>query len=119
ENGQTHELVYDVVCSDGLTPDATTHKCPSNHAGVNLNTCTVSNKKGATELSTTWVDPDFKAADRAFYYVRVLENPTCRWSTYDAHRAGVNLRSDVPATVHQRAWSSPIWYTPSTAQGTK
>ena len=86
---------------------------------MNINNCSVANNKGAPELSTTWADPDFKPAERAFYYLRVLENPTCRWSTYDAHRVGVKPRSDLPATVQQRAWTSPIWYTPSAAQGTE
>ena len=119
DNGQTHESVYDVACSDGIKPDQATHKCGDNKAKVNVNTCSYATNKGAAELSTTWTDPDFKPSERAFYYVRVLEDPTCRWSTYDAHRAGVKPRSDIPATVQQRAWSSPIWYTPSSPQGTK
>ena len=112
ESGQTHEKVYDVACSNGLKPDGTAHRCPDNHAKVDVNKCSTNNK-GDAELSTTWTDPDFKPAERAFYYVRVLENPTCRWSTYDAHRLGLKPRADLPATVEQRAWSSPIWYTPS------
>ena len=81
---------------------------------VNLADCSISTDKGATELSATWTDPDFKANDRAFYYTRVLENPTCRWSTYDALRLKIPPPDDAPATVQQRAWSSPIWYTPNT-----
>jgi hypothetical protein len=60
-----------------------------------------------------WRDPDFDPAQRAFYYVRVLENPTCRWSTWDAIRAGVAPREGLPTTLQERAWSSPIWYRPS------
>ena len=119
DNGQTHESVYDVACSDGIKPDQATHKCADNRAKVNINTCSYSTNKGATELSTTWTDPDFKPSERAFYYVRVLEDPTCRWSTFDAHRAGIKPRRGIPATVQQRAWSSPIWYTPSSTQGAK
>lgn len=74
-DGQSHEQVYDVVCSDGLQPDAQTHLCPNNGAKVNLSDCSISADKGAAELATTWTDPDFDAAQSAFYYARVLENP--------------------------------------------
>lgn len=114
EGGQTHETTYDVVCSDGLKPNPQTHRCSDNGATVNLTDCSISTDKGATELSATWSDPDFKPSDRAFYYTRVLENPTCRWSTYDALRLKIPPPDDAPATVQQRAWSSPIWYTPNT-----
>ena len=66
----------------------------------------------AAELAAVWVDPDFDPAQRAFYYVRVLENPSCRWSTWDAIRNGVKPRVDMHATIQERAWSSPIWYKP-------
>ena len=112
EGGETYERVFDIVCSDGLKPDSKTHRCGDNGATVNLTDCSYSNDKGATELSASWTDPEFKPADRAFYYVRVLENPTCRWSTYDAHRANVALPEDVPPAIQERAWSSPIWFTP-------
>jgi hypothetical protein len=113
EGSETHEEVYDVVCSDGLKPDSKTHRCADNGAQVNVNDCSYSTDKGAAELSSSWIDPDFKPSDRAFYYVRVLENPTCRWSTYDAHRIHAALPEEVPATVQERAWSSPIWFTPA------
>jgi hypothetical protein len=113
EGPKTFERVYDVACSDGLAPDGKTHRCPDNGAKVNLTDCSYSSNKGAAELSTTWTDPDSNPSDRAFYYVRALENPTCRWSTYDAHQLGLKLPDNVPATVQERAWSSPIWYTPS------
>jgi hypothetical protein len=109
---ETHERVYDVACSDGLSVDETTHRCPDNGADVELATCVASADVGAAELKTLWTDPDFDANQSAFYYVRVLENPTCRWSTWDALRAGVAPRQDFPATIQERAWSSPIWYTP-------
>jgi hypothetical protein len=111
--GETHEAVYDVVCSDGLKPDKKTHQCADNNAKVNLTDCTYPKSKGATELSALWTDPDFKPTERAFYYVRVFENPTCRWSTYDANHLKVKLSEFVPATVQERAWSSPIWFTPA------
>ncbi len=64
-------------------------------------------------MRAVWSDPDFDPAVRAFYYVRVLENPTCRWSTWDALRAGVEPRSDLPKTLQERAWSSPIGIVPA------
>ena len=68
--------------------------------------------KGAVQLRTVWTDPDFDANQRAFYYVRVLENPSCRWSTWDAIRLGIAPNPDLPPTIQERAWSSPIWYKP-------
>ncbi len=110
ENGEHQEQVYDVACSDGLSVDPLTHRCPDNGAQVNLNDCSRTANVGAGELKTLWQDPDFSPGQEAFYYVRVLENPVCRWSTWDAIRAGETPRSDLPATIQERAWSSPIWY---------
>ena len=87
--------------------------CADNGARVNLSDCGITQDKGAAQLATTWTDPDFHAEQPAFYYVRVLENPVCRWSQYDANRLGVALPPNVPATIQQRAWSSPIWYAPA------
>ncbi len=110
--GETAERVYDVACSDGLEVDPATHRCPDNGAAVDLGDCSTSADLGARELRTVWTDPDFDPGQRAFYYARVLENPTCRWSSWDAIRAGTAPRRDFPATIQERAWSSPIWYTP-------
>ena len=63
-------------------------------------------------LKAKWQDPEFKSTDNAFYYVRVLENPTCRWSTWDAIKNGFKPRTDLHSTIQERAWSSPIWYVP-------
>jgi hypothetical protein len=112
-NGQTFEKVYDVACSDGLQPDAKTHACPDNKADVNLTDCSVPASKGAAELSATWSDPEFDPADRAFYYARVLENPSCRWSSYAALAAHQSLPKKLPLTIQERAWSSPVWYEPA------
>ncbi len=112
EDGQSHERVYDVTCSDGGVVDAETRRCPDNGARVDLATCATTPDRGAAELAAVWVDPDFDPAQRAFYYVRVLENPSCRWSTWDAIRNGVKPRVDMHATIQERAWSSPIWYKP-------
>ena len=110
---QTAEQVYDVACADGLEPDPRTHRCADNGARVNLSDCSYSTDLGAAELSRTWTDPDFDPAQRAFYYVRVLENPTCRWTTHRALARGVAPPPSDPPTVKERAWSSPIWYTPA------
>jgi hypothetical protein len=112
EGGETHEKVFDVACSDGLEVDPETHRCPDNGARVNLADCSFDPDLGAGQLRTLWQDPEFQPDQEAFYYVRALENPTCRWSTWDALRAGVEPRSDLPKTLMERAWSSPIWYRP-------
>ena len=112
DGGEAHEQVYDVACSDGMSADPETHRCPDNGAAVDLGTCAASEDAGDAELRTLWADPDFDPAQRAVYYVRALENPSCRWSTWEAVRAGVEPRPDLPATIQERAWSSPIWVTP-------
>ncbi len=112
EDGSAHDRVYDVVCSDGLEPDPQNHRCPDNGATVDLSDCSISSDRGAAELATVWTDPDFDSTLRAFYYVRVLENPVCRWSTWDALRVGVDPRADLPATIQERAFTSPIWFLP-------
>jgi hypothetical protein len=109
EDGEHKERVYDVACSDGLSVDSETYRCPDNEAWVDLGDCSISADSGARELKVFWQDPDFKNDQEAFYYSRVLENPVCRWSTWDAIRAGEEPRSDLPATIQERAWSSPIW----------
>jgi hypothetical protein len=109
EAGETREQVFDVACSDGLKVDPTTHRCPANGATVNTATCEFARDLGAGELKTTWQDASYEPGQRAFYYVRVLENPTCRWSTWDAIRAGTTPRPDLPLTIQERGWSSPIW----------
>ena len=110
EDGLHKEKVFDVACSDGLSVDPLTNRCPDNKAKVNLTDCAISNDKGDSEIKTFWKDPDFLADQEAFYYSRVLENPVCRWSTWDAIRAGESPRSDISATIQERAWSSPIWF---------
>ena len=80
---------------------------------VDLAKATYTNTIGSPELLGSWTDKDFDAKQHALYYVRVLEIPTPRWSTYDAVKAGLPLLKDVPATIQERAWTSPIWYTPA------
>lgn len=106
------ELVYDVACGNSLSPDNDLHRCSPSGATVDLATCETGRRIGASELKTVWQDPDFDPNQRAFYYVQVLEIPTCRWSTWDAIRAGYRPRADLPATIQERAWSSPISYSP-------
>ena len=111
-SGKPHEEIYDVACSDGRTPNPDTNLCNNSGASVNLSNCQISGNSGADELKAVWEDPDFDPNLKAFYYVRVLENPTCRWSTWDALKSGEKPREDLPATIQERAWSSPIWYVP-------
>ena len=111
-SGNPQEQVFDVACSDGGSPDPVTHRCPDNNAKVDISSCAFSQDVGAAELKAFWNDPTFKRGQRAFYYVRALENPTCRWSTWDAVRNNVEPRSDMPKTIQERVWSSPIHYIP-------
>ena len=110
--GRTRESVRDVVCADGLEVDPETDRCPDNGAGVDLATCETRGGTGARELRAAWQDEDYDPDQGAFYYVRALQDPTCRWSTYDAIRLGVEPDPRVPATIRERAWSSPIWIDP-------
>jgi hypothetical protein len=113
ENGAAKEKVYDVACSDRLALNTGTWRCPDNGAAVDLATCEPTRFKGDVELRTLWRDPDFDPKQRAFYYVRVLENPSCRWSTWDALRNGTPPNPKLAKTIVERAWSSPIWYEPA------
>jgi hypothetical protein len=112
EQGETRERIFDVACSDGGTPDAETARCPDNGASVNLADCSVS-EQGAASLSAQWRDPAYDPARRAVYYARVIENPSCRWSSWDAVRLGQPAPQGVAATLQERAWSSPIWVQPA------
>ena len=113
--GLPGEKIYDVVWSDEdkRQIDRTSGKLSPVGNTVDIKTATYSNDSiGATQLRTVWTDPDFDPTNSAAYYVRVLEIPTPRWSTYDAVKLGVEPPKGVPATIQERAWSSPIWYTP-------
>jgi hypothetical protein len=110
--GRASEKIYDVALSDGRNVDPETGKAPPVGNTVDLENATYTNDIGDSQLSAMWTDPDFDPAVHAVYYVRVLEIPTPRWTTYDAVRNNLPLLDAVPATIQERAWSSPIWYTP-------
>ena len=110
--GRADEKIYDVALSDGRKPDPKTGKVASVGNTVDVKTATYTNDIGDSQLSAVWTDPAFDPKQKAVYYVRVLEIPTPRWSTYDAAKNNLPLPEDVPATIQERAWSSPIWYTP-------
>ncbi len=111
ENGLTYEKIYDVAWGDGRELDSTTGKLPPLDSTVDVSTATYTNDIGSTDLSEVWQDPDFDPTVRAFYYLRALEIPTPRYSTRDAVELGIVPSS--PTEIQERAWSSPIWYTPS------
>ena len=108
----THEEVIDVACADSAPVNPETSRCADNGAKVDISDCSINEETGAGQLSALWRDPEFKAEQRAFYYARAIENPTCRWSTWDANRAGVAPRPGLPTTIQERVWSSPIHYVP-------
>jgi hypothetical protein len=110
--GATHEHVYDVAWSPGREPDANGVLPPVGNT-VDVASANWSNSIGASELATVWTDPDFDPAETAFYYARVLEIPTPRWVVYDAFRYGVPIPEEAETTVQERAYTSPIWYTPA------
>ncbi len=110
-DGTSHEKIFDVAWSDGRVPGAD-GKLPPVGNTVDLETGQVENSIGAAEFSTLWTDPEFDASQRAFYYVRVLQIPTIRHSQLDAIALGQPTPYEGPATIQERAYSSPIWYTP-------
>ncbi len=114
ESGETNEKVYNVAWSDDETRNLDANgKLPPVGNTVDVENATWRNTIGDPELLATWQDPDFDPALRAFYYVRVLEIPTPRWTAYDAKRFKLKMGPEVPMTTQERAYTSPIWYTPS------
>jgi len=111
DGAETYEQVYDVAWSDERSPGAD-GKLPPVGNTVDAANASWSNTIGASELGVVWTDPDFDPEQRAFYYVRVIEIPTPRWSTYDAFRFGVPIPEGAPVSTQERAYTSPIWYTP-------
>jgi hypothetical protein len=109
--GEVHEQVYDVAWSGDRKPGAD-GKLPPVGSTVDVANATWTNTIGAPELVAVWTDPDFDPAQRAFYYGRVLEIPTPRWTAYDAKYFGITLPPEVPMALQERAYTSPIWYSP-------
>jgi hypothetical protein len=107
-----HEKVYNVAWSDDRKLDPKTGKLPPVGNTVDVANATWTNTIGDTELITVWKDPDFDAKQSAFYYARVIEIPTPRWTAFDAKYFKVNMPKEVPMTTTERAYTSPIWYTP-------
>jgi len=111
DDSETHEQVYDVAWSGDRQPGGD-GKLPAVGNTVDAATANFTNTIGASELGAVWTDPDFDPDQKAFYYVRVIEIPTPRWSTYDAFRFGIPIPDGAPVSTQERAYTSPIWYTP-------
>ena len=112
-NGQSFEKVYDVAWAGDRKPDKWSGRVPAIRSTVDIEKATYTNDVGSVELKTVWTDPDFDPSLHAFYYARVLEIPTPRWTLIQAVKANLPPPDVVPLTGQERAWSSPIWYTPS------
>src|SRR5262249_34302710 len=114
KNGQSFEKIFDVVWAGDRKPDKWTGVVPPIESTVDIENATYTNSVGAVELKGVWTDPEFDPSLYAFYYTRVLEIPTARWTTIQAKQLGVPPPDVAAATLQERAWSSPIWYTPNT-----
>ena len=112
EKGKTQERIYDVAVSDGREISADGRARDPVGTTVNIEKAIFTNTIGDALLTAWWKDPDFDPKEPAFYYVRVLEIPTPRWTTYDAAFFNIKRPDNVPATIQDRAYTSPIWYTP-------
>jgi Protein of unknown function (DUF3604) len=112
KSGQSFEKIFDVAWAGDRKPDKWTGVVPPIGSTVDVEKGTYTNTIGAVELKTVWTDPEFDPSVHAFYYARVLEIPTPRWTTIQTAKLGVAPPDVVPATVQERAWSSPVWYTP-------
>jgi Protein of unknown function (DUF3604) len=113
QNGQSFEKIYDVAWSGDRQPDKFTRRVPAIQSSVDIEKATYTNNVGSVELKGVWADPEFDASLHAFYYVRVLEIPTPRWTLIQAVKSGLPPPDVVPLTGQERAWTSPIWYAPS------
>ena len=112
KSGKQQSKIYNVALSGDRQAGAD-GKIPPVGDTVNEKDATYQNTIGDTQLTATWTDPDFDATQHAMYYARVLQIPTPRWSTYDAARTGLKRPEDLPVSIQERAWTSPIWYSPN------
>jgi hypothetical protein len=112
KDGKTQERIYDVAVSEGRRIDADGRCRTPVGSTVDIENATWTNTIGAPELITVWKDPEFDAKQRSFYYLRVLEIPTPRWPAYDAKRFGTKPLPDTRLVLQERAYTSPVWYTP-------
>jgi len=117
KSGQSFEKVYDVVWAGDRKPNKWTGVVPPIENTVDIDNATYKNSVGSVELKTVWTDPEFDPSVPAFYYARVLEIPTPRWTTIQAHKLGIAPPDVVSATLQERAWGSPIWYSPGEDAG--
>lgn len=112
-DGKAQERVYDVACAGETAPDPTTHRCALTSSPPDLGSCKIADGLGQSQLSAAFTAPDYQPGERSFYYARVLQVPTCRWSTWDAIRLGVAPPPGAVAWLQERAVSSPIWIEPA------
>ena len=110
--GRKQERIYDVAVSGDRRIDRKGRAEAAVGSTVDVENATWTNTIGANSLTAFWKDPDFDAEERAFYYVRVIEIPKPRWTAYDAKVFGTEMPAEVPMTTQDRAYTSPIWYTP-------
>jgi len=111
KDGTKREQIYDVVWA-GDRQMGKDYKVAPIGSTVNVKDATYANTIGSIELKTYWTDPDFNPEHSVTYYLRVLEIPTPRWSTYDAKTLGIDVPENLAVSIQERAWSSPIWYKP-------
>ena len=110
EDGEPRELLVDLACAGGAAP--VDGRCPIESALPDLESCAV-RARGSSELSGHWTDPDYDPRSHAAYYLRALQVPTCRWSTYDAQRLGIDLPENLAPALQERAVTSAVWLTPA------
>ena len=111
--GRAQERIYDVACAGGAAPDPATSRCANEPRPPNLATCEIAPDRGAAQLSAAIAAPDYQPGERSLYYARVLQVPTCRWSTWDAIRLEIDRLPDAVAWLQERAVTSPIWIAPA------
>ena len=111
--GELHEQVYDVACSDDRAMDQQNRCAEPVGDTVDIENASYTNSIGDALLGAYWVDPDFDPAEPAFYYVRVIEIPTPRWTAFDAKFFGIEMPEGTKMKLQERAYTSPIWYTPA------